>query len=206
MRGGGRETATPHSVSGASAIIAGVQRQPRASFRPAAIVAAALVAASFVTAGCGSSPTQTTTDTATDAAATATSAPTVYALISDSDQLSTLTVGIGAANLIKRFEAPGPYTVFAPTNDAWEQLGSGRVEALMTTESKNLRQGLLNHMVKGRLLSSDLTDGRRLKSLGGPALVVRVKNNTITVSGAEIVVPDQLAGNGVVHVIKKVIR
>lgn len=177
-----------------------MQRHLRASIP----LVAALLALSAVSAGCGSSPTQTSTTA--EGSATPTSEPTVFALISDTDALSTMAAGIGAADLVKRFESTGPYTVFAPTNDAWEKLGTDRMEALMTTDSKNLRQGLLNHMVKGRLMSADLTDGQRLKSLGGPQLVVRVKDGTITVGGAKVMTPDQTAGNGVVHVIDKVIR
>ena len=195
----------PTVRSGTSATITGVSHRFDLPFPGAAVLAATLITAT-VAVGCGSSPTQTQTDNTTDGTATPTSAPTVLALISDDKQLSTLTAALGSAGLVQRFEATGPYTVFAPTNDAWEQLGTNRVEALMTKQSKNLRQGLLTHPAKVRFLSSDLTDGRRLRSLGGPSLVIRVKGTTTTVNGAEIVVPDQQAGNGVVHVINKVLR
>lgn len=172
--------------------------------RRAASLAIALIATAV--AGCGSSPTQTQSETGPEGTATPTSEATVFGLISDTKRLSTLTAGLAAAGLVTRLEGAGPYTVFAPTNEAWDQLGESRVEALMTTQSKNLRQGLLNHIAEGTVLSADLTDGRRLRSLGGPPLVVRVQGDTITVSGARIVTPNQLADNGVVHVVDKVIR
>jgi uncharacterized surface protein with fasciclin (FAS1) repeats len=164
-----------------------------------------LVLVAVTQIGCGSSPDTDALNRPSTPVTPGQSA-SVLDLISDRPELSTLAAGVGAADLTSRLESNGPLTLFAPNDTAWEQLGTDRLERLMTSESKNLRQGILNHTVDGRYLTIDLRDGQKLKSLGGPTLTVKTEGGKMSVNGSELVAPDSQAANGVVHVIDKVIR
>jgi len=119
---------------------------------------------------------------------------------------NTLAAALTAADLVGALSAPnGPYTVFAPTDDAFAALPSGLVECLVKPENKNpLTSILLYHVVNGHVLSSDLSDGQVVETLNGEDVVVDlssgVKINTSPVSSADI-----LASNGVIHVIDSVL-
>lgn len=173
--------------------------------RTRAIIAVLLVLTLTAATGCDESG-RLAHDKADELAVTDTSTSAIFGFVVDSENLSTLAAAIGAAGLVDRFESDKPYTLFAPDNEAWSELGEDRIENLMTADTKNLRQGILNHTVKGRVLTQDMYNGQVLESVGGPKLKVRVKDAIYYVNGAMITRPNTTVGNSVVHVVNKVIR
>lgn len=119
--------------------------------------------------------------------------------------LSTLVEAVVAAELVETLEEPGPFTVFAPTNEAFEALG-GTLETLLEPENKaELAEILTYHVVPGELTSSELSDGQMLETVQGDSLEVGVSDGSVTVNGASVVAADVEASNGVVHVIDEVL-
>jgi uncharacterized surface protein with fasciclin (FAS1) repeats len=119
---------------------------------------------------------------------------------------STLLAAAKAAGLVETLKGPGPFTVFAPSDDAFAKLPAGAVEGLLK-DPKALRRVLTYHVLAGRVLSTDLAEGRtQAKTLEGRVLeVVRSKHGSVTAGGARVVVADVLAQNGVIHVIDAVV-
>lgn len=118
---------------------------------------------------------------------------------------STLVTAVKAAELVDVLSNPGPFTVFAPTNAAFEKLPAGTVEGLLKPESKEALQNILEyHVFVGVLKPNMLTDGRDLGQANGDHAQIAVKNGKATINGAAIVasVP---ASNGIVHVIDTVL-
>ncbi len=112
---------------------------------------------------------------------------------------------MSAAGLVETLEEPGPYTVFAPTNEAFEALG-GTLDTLLEPANKaELAEVLTYHVVPGELTSSELSDGQKLKTVQGGSLEVKIANGEVTVDGAKVAIPDVEASNGVVHVIDEVL-
>lgn len=119
--------------------------------------------------------------------------------------LSTLVEALTVAELAKTLEGPGPYSVFAPTNAAFEALGDGLGELLEPENREELIEVLTYHVVPGELTASELSDGEMLETIQGDSLEVKVEGEEVTVNGAAAVEPDVEASNGVVHVIDEVL-
>merc|ERR1712176_1409233 len=118
------------------------------------------------------------------------------------DALSTLVQAVIAADLVDTLSGDGPFTVFAPTNEAFAALGS-TVDDLLKPENKAaLTNILLYHVVPGTALSTDLAEGV-LPTVQGET--VEVTLDPIAINGAGVAIPDVLATNGVVHVIDAVL-
>jgi uncharacterized surface protein with fasciclin (FAS1) repeats len=117
---------------------------------------------------------------------------TIVAVASSNQDLSTLVSG------------PGPFTVFAPTNEAFAALPKGTLASLLRPENKaKLKAILLYHVVPGKLTSSQLMAGE-LKTAGGQSVTVATTGG-VKINGASVVKPDVEASNGVVHVIDMVL-
>ncbi len=126
--------------------------------------------------------------------------------ITAGENLATLGGLIKQADMVKTLNAPGPYTVFAPTDEAFEALPGGSIDDLMKPENKQrLTQILNNHVVAGKLGSADLKDGTMLKTVGGQQLKVTNQNGKIMVNGANVEPGDGQSSNGVIHVVDKVL-
>ncbi|ARS34010.1 fasciclin domain-containing protein [Pontibacter actiniarum] len=126
--------------------------------------------------------------------------------ITSNYELSTLAAALRRAELVDALNATGPYTVFAPENDAFEALPDGVLEELMQPENKaRLKEILNNHVVAGRLTVSELKDGATLKTVGGEQLKVSKKGEKVMINGAEVLQPNVESENGVIHVIGKVL-
>lgn len=118
---------------------------------------------------------------------------------------STLVAAVKAAELVDSLSNPGPFTVFAPTNDAFNKLPKGTVEDLLKPENKAKLQDILEyHVFVGVLQPKMLTDGKDLGQANGDHAKITVKDGKTYINGATIVasVP---ASNGIVHVIDTVI-
>jgi uncharacterized surface protein with fasciclin (FAS1) repeats len=130
----------------------------------------------------------------------------VVALAQDTPDLSTLVTAVSTAKLADTLQGKGPFTVFAPTNAAFEKLGDEQVQSLLEPENRDqLTKVLTYHVVPGTLTAADLSDGQKLETVAGETLTVKVDGDTVTVGDASVVQPDVEASNGVVHVIDGVL-
>jgi uncharacterized surface protein with fasciclin (FAS1) repeats len=130
---------------------------------------------------------------------------------------TTLVAAVKAAGLVPTLESPGPFTVFAPTNDAFEKLPAGTVQTLLKPENKDKLSSILTyHVVPGRLTTKDLRekikDGggkAELKTVEGDSLTVMEKNGKLWLTDAkgdiaEITISNVMQSNGVIQVINTV--
>ena len=124
------------------------------------------------------------------------------------NNVTTVVAAVKAAGLVDTLKSKGPFTVFAPTNDAFAKLPAGTVESLLTPEKKaDLTNILTYHVVAGRYKASDLTDGLRLKTVNGKYLTfTKDANGRIMINGtANIIVRDIISSNGVTFAIDSVL-
>ncbi len=122
------------------------------------------------------------------------------------DSFSTLVAAVKAADLVDTLKGEGPFTVFAPVNAAFDALPDGTVEDLLKPENKEQLAAVLTyHVVPGKVMSSDLSDGMMAESVQGSEITVGVGDGGVTVDGANVVQADIEASNGVIHVIDGVI-
>lgn len=174
------------------------------------IVAVGLASSLFVLAACGDDEESTEATTAPTVAATtpvtdeAAPAGDIVAVASANPSFSTLVAAVAAAGLVETLQGPGPFTVFAPTNDAFAALPAGLVDALLLPENKDaLTQILTYHVVAGQVMAADV--------VAGDVPTVQGTNLTITTDGgvkifdANVVQTDVMASNGVIHVIDQVL-
>jgi uncharacterized surface protein with fasciclin (FAS1) repeats len=122
-------------------------------------------------------------------------------------QLSTFVQAVKAAGLEKTFDitAKQDFTVFAPSNAAFDSLPSGAKEDLMKAENKEkLRNLLLSHLVYGKNKASDLTNEQTLQSIGGKEIGISNLGGKIMAGGKEVIQADIAAANGVIHIINVV--
>jgi len=121
--------------------------------------------------------------------------------------MTTLNKGVIASGLDQILSGSGPFTVFAPSDLAFEKLDSGTVETLLKPENKTKLTDLLNqHVVAGKINFKDLKDGEKLKTLNGKELSVKVKDGKVTVDGANIQNRDMQTSNGVIHSLDTVLK
>jgi len=133
------------------------------------------------------------------------SAPTIPQLAAAAN-LTTLVAAVTAAKLGATLSGAGPFTVFAPTNEAFTALPAGVLTALLKPANiKDLATVLTYHVVSGEVLSSDLTNGEHVKTLEGTDLNVTISGSDVSINSAKVVKPNVFAVNGVVHVIDAVL-
>jgi uncharacterized surface protein with fasciclin (FAS1) repeats len=119
---------------------------------------------------------------------------------------TTLVAAVQAAGLVETLKGAGPFTVFAPTNAAFNALPAGTVDNLLKPESKaDLTKILTYHVVAGSVKAADLTDGQKVKTLQGEELMVSIKDGKVMINGANVTAADLTGSNGVVHVIDGVL-
>ena len=119
---------------------------------------------------------------------------------------STLVAAIQAAGLVETLKGSGPFTVFAPSDDAFAALPAGTVDDLVKPENKDqLTSILLLHVLPGAVMSSDLAGQKIDAATAGGATVHVDATNGVTVDGAKVVTADIACSNGVIHVIDAVI-
>jgi uncharacterized surface protein with fasciclin (FAS1) repeats len=118
-------------------------------------------------------------------------------------QFNTLVKAVQAAGLVDTLKGKGPFTVFAPTDEAFAKLPAGTVEALLKDKEK-LAKVLTYHVVPGKVTASQVRPGD-VKTVQGEALTVRTDGGTVTVDNARVIKADVMASNGVIHVIDTVV-
>ncbi|WP_303310954.1 fasciclin domain-containing protein [Hymenobacter sp. BT730] len=130
---------------------------------------------------------------------------------SASNEHSTLVSAVKAADLVATLQGPGPYTVFAPTNAAFDKLPTGTVNNLMMPANKTKLSTILTyHVVPGRLLAADLKDGQVLTTVEGENLTVHRNGDMVTIHDAKggmanVTIPNVVSSNGITHVVDAVL-
>ena len=122
--------------------------------------------------------------------------------------VTTLVAAVSAAGLVDTLKGAGPFTVFAPTNDAFAKLPAGTVDTLLKPENKSKLVDILTyHVVAGRYTAADLTDGMKLKSVEGKMLTIKKDaSGKIWVNGVAMVqTADVISSNGVTFVVDSVL-
>jgi transforming growth factor-beta-induced protein len=122
----------------------------------------------------------------------------------DDGRFSTLVTAVQTAGLVDTLKSPGPFTVFAPTDDAFAQLPDGTLEALLN-DIPALTDILLYHVVPGKVLASEVLTLEDAKTASGKMIRIKVDENVVMINDSKVLITDIEASNGVIHVIDKVI-
>ena len=118
----------------------------------------------------------------------------------------TLAKALDAAGLVTTLKGGGPFTVFAPTDEAFAKLPDGTLDTLLKPENKEkLRRILTYHVVAGKVMASDVVKLQSARAVSGDTITVTVEDGVVHVDNATVTSADVLASNGVIHVIDSVI-
>lgn len=124
----------------------------------------------------------------------------------NSSDHTTLVAAIKSADLATTLSRAGPFTVFAPTNEAFNKLSVGKVDSLLKPDMKKELQNILTyHVVSGSYKAADFRDGMELTSVQGGKLKISVKDGYVMVNNAKISIADVVSSNGITHVIDSVL-
>ena len=184
------------------------------------IAIVAVSAGILLTACTSTTSTESTAEATTAASPMAASAPasaeasmpasaeaatgTIVDVASANPDFSTLVSALSAAGLVETLQGPGPFTVFAPTNEAFAALPAGVLDKLLLPENKDtLAKILTYHVVPGQVMAADVTDGD-VATVEGQTVALSTADG-VTVNGAKVIAADVMATNGVIHVIDAVI-
>jgi uncharacterized surface protein with fasciclin (FAS1) repeats len=135
-----------------------------------------------------------------------TSGPTIPQVAKTAGQFGTLLAAVEAAGLTETLLGRGPFTVFAPTDEAFKRLPAGTVEDLLKPENREkLRTVLTYHVVSGRVLASQARTLSSATTVAGPTIAISERNGELRINDATVRIADVPASNGVVHVIDRVL-
>lgn len=178
------------------------------------LLAAGLAGACIVALGaCSSSDDSSSAEPAATTAAPTTApsaASSIVDVASSNEDFSTLVSAVGAAGLAETLSGEGPFTVFAPTNEAFEKLPAGTVDTLLEAANKQKLTDILTyHVVPAEVMAADVKPGK-VKTVNGAEFTVAVEDGTVTITDAAgntatVVQTDITADNGVIHVIDGVL-
>lgn len=135
-------------------------------------------------------------------AVTSASAADIVNTAIDAGNFKTLVIALKAADLVDTLKGPGPFTVFAPTDDAFAKLPKAKLDALLKDKAQ-LTKVLTYHVVSGKVMAADVKPGK-VKSLQGESIMISDKKGTLMANNAKIIKTDIGADNGVIHVIDTV--
>jgi len=132
--------------------------------------------------------------------------PTIVEIAVGNPDFSTLVAALQAAGLVDALSGEGPFTVFAPTNEAFAKLPEGTVETLLLPENKDKLVAILTyHVVSGKVMAADVVTLTEATSLEGDTIAITASDAGVTVDGANEITTDIVGSNGVIHVIDAVI-
>ena len=121
-------------------------------------------------------------------------------------KFNTLVAAVKAADLVKTLKGDGPFTVFAPADEAFKKIPADKLKDLLKPENKKLLQGILTyHVVPGKVMAKDVVKLKSAKTVNGQEVKIVVNEGTVTVDGAKVVATDVKCSNGVIHIIDSVI-
>ncbi|MDT8436911.1 MAG: fasciclin domain-containing protein [Gemmatimonadota bacterium] len=143
---------------------------------------------------------------AKDAAAQAKAGADIVEVAATNGSFNTLVAAVQAAGLVETLKGEGPFTVFAPTDEAFAALPAGTVEDLLKPENRETLVAILTyHVVPGRVGSAEVVNLEEARTVEGSSVAIEVRDGAVFVDGARVVKADVSASNGVIHVIDKVI-
>lgn len=171
--------------------------QPRATL---AVMLGVVVVAMVCIAGCTTPAPPEPTPTATPAP----SEQTIVETAAGAGSFTTLLAAVDAAGLTETLSGDGPFTVFAPTDDAFAALPEGTVDALLEGPEGDLKNILLYHVVAGNVMAADVTSQSDVMTLLGKRLRIDTSGGGVQIDGATVVTTDIVCSNGVIHVIDAV--
>jgi uncharacterized surface protein with fasciclin (FAS1) repeats len=122
----------------------------------------------------------------------------------DAGSFKTLVSAVKAADLVETLKGKGPFTVFAPTDEAFAKIPQEKLEALLK-DKEALAAVLTYHVVPGKVMGADVVKMESAKTVQGQSVRIVAKNGKVTINGASVVKTDVDCGNGVIHVIDTVI-
>ncbi len=129
----------------------------------------------------------------------------IVAVASTAGSFKTLVAAVKAAGLVETLQGKGPFTVFAPTDEAFAKLPAGTVEDLLKPENKDKLVAILTyHVVPGKVMAADLKT-MMVQTVNGKDLSIKVDDGKVTVNDANVIKADVAASNGVIHVIDTVL-
>jgi transforming growth factor-beta-induced protein len=132
--------------------------------------------------------------------------PNIVELAQSVDDLSTLVAAVVAGDLVETLSSPGPFTVFAPTNEAFAALPAGTLDTLLKPENKGQLVDILTyHVLPAKVLSTDLKPKQVVKTVEGKELLVTIYKGNVYANKAKVVGADNMASNGVAHIIDGVL-
>jgi uncharacterized surface protein with fasciclin (FAS1) repeats len=120
-------------------------------------------------------------------------------------RFTTLVAALQAAKLDGTLSGPGPFTVFAPTDDAFKKLPAGTIETLLKTPEGQLKQILLYHVVDGKVMAADVVKLSSAKTLQGSDVKITAAGGVVKINDATVIITDIQTKNGVIHVIDTVL-
>ena len=121
-------------------------------------------------------------------------------------KFTTLVAAVKAAGLVETLKGPGPFTVFAPTDEAFAKLPKGTLDDLMKPANKAKLQSILTgHVVSGKVLAADVVKLHKAKTVEGHEVAIKTTNGNVMIDNANVTKTDIAASNGVIHVIDAVI-
>jgi uncharacterized surface protein with fasciclin (FAS1) repeats len=129
----------------------------------------------------------------------------IVAVAAGAGSFNTLVAAVKAAGLVETLQGPGPFTVFAPTDEAFAKLPAGTVESLLKPENKDKLVAILTyHVVPGKVMAADVKT-MKAKTVNGKELDIKVADGAVTVNSAKVIKTDVAASNGVIHVVDTVL-
>jgi len=151
---------------------------------------AAVGAGALALAGCGSTMSE----------------PDIVDIAASNDDFSTLVAAVSAADLVETLKSDGPFTVFAPNNEAFAKLPEGTVATLLEPENKDQLTSILTyHVVAGKVMAADVVGLDSATTVNGKDVHIRVKNGSVYVNKSKVIATDIVGSNGVIHVIDSVL-
>ncbi len=159
-----------------------------------------ITALSLSTWGCGDSATSPTSDVAPAPG------PDIVGVARDAGSFGTLLAAVDAAGLTDTLRGPGPFTVFAPTDDAFAALPAGTVESLLEPENVDMLTSILTlHVLGAEVVAADAIAAGSAETLNGQSVTIEQVDGEVFVNGARVLQADVRASNGVIHVIDAVL-
>ena len=152
----------------------------------------------------GPMPSAPAKEAAPAPAPAAPAAKDIVAVATAAGDFTTLIKALGVAGLVETLQGPGPFTVFAPTDEAFAKIPAKELNKLLANKAK-LKKVLLYHVVSGKVMAADVVKLKEAKSVEGGELKIKSAKGSVKINNATVTKPDIEASNGVIHVIDTVL-
>ena len=130
--------------------------------------------------------------------------PDIVDVAVNDGRFQTLVAAVKAADLVDTLKSEGPFTVFAPTDDAFGKLPEGTVAGLLE-DIPTLKSILLYHVVSGKVMAADVVELDSAETVAGQPVKIKVQNDDVMINDSKVIIPDIETTNGVIHVIDAVL-